>query len=203
MTEQASDKEVLDGCLSCVPAMQEIFVRRFSRLVFSSIQGVVKVKAAGLSQQDIEDLHNTVFVQLFERRCRKLRLYTGKNGCSLATWIRMITVRTVLDHLRLARDVMCRTECCIAMEELVQELISEQDSPHTILEAKEQQLLIEKGLQSLEPRDQLVIRLHCLDEQPLCRIATILKVTESNVHSIKHRAIKRLKAALIRHLSPT
>jgi RNA polymerase sigma factor (sigma-70 family) len=202
MTQQVDDRQLLDGCLNGDSLMQELFVRRFSKLVFSSVAGVVKAKAAGFSQQDLEDLHNTVFVQLFERNCRKLRLYAGKNGCSLASWIRMISVRTVLDRLRVDRDVMCNPRCCKPVDDLVQELISDQDSPQDILEANEKRVLIEQGLQSLAPRDQLVIRLHCLDEQPLCRIAAILNVTEANIHSIKHRAIKRLKSELVRYISP-
>jgi RNA polymerase sigma factor (sigma-70 family) len=63
--------------------------------------------------------------------------------------------------------------------------------------AKEQQALLENGLQGLTARDQLMIRLHCIEERPLAQVAAILDVSEANIHSVKRRAIRRLKEAVV------
>jgi RNA polymerase sigma factor (sigma-70 family) len=196
MENTISDIALIDGCLTGDQTVREQFVRRFSRLVFSAIHGVVKSKNAVLSEQDIEDLHSTVFVSFFEQRCRKLRQFEGRNGCSLASWVRMVAVRTVLDHLRRGRDALARPDR-VAPLELTHELAAgEQASPWACVQAKEQQALIRQGLQRLSDRDRLMIQLHCLEERPLAQVALMLDVSEVNVHSVKHRAVQRLKRAV-------
>jgi RNA polymerase sigma-70 factor, ECF subfamily len=196
MENTLSDRTLIDGCLAGDQSVREQFVRRFSRLVFSSVQGAIKSKGAYISQQDIEDLHNTVFVSFFEKRCRKLRQFEGRNGCSLASWVRMVTVRAVLDLLRRRCDPLSRPEQLIPLELLPEPADGAQASPWACMVAKEQQALLEKGLQGLTARDQLMIRLHCIEDRPLAQVATILDVSEANIHSVKHRAIRRLKEAV-------
>jgi DNA-directed RNA polymerase specialized sigma24 family protein len=41
-----------------------------------------------------------------------------------------------------------------------------------------------------------MIQLHCLEERPLAQVALMLDVSEVNVHSVKHRAVQRLKRAV-------
>ena len=198
MNNTLSDRALIDGCLAGDNPAREQFVRRFSQLVFSTLLGVIKARAAFVSQQDLEDLHNTVFVSFFDRRCRKLRQYEGRNGCSLASWVRMVSVRAVLDFLRRRSDPLSRPERLTPLELLPEAADDTQASPWSCVMAREQLALIEKGLQTLTARDQLMIRLHCLEERSLAQVAVILNVSEANMHSVKHRAIQRLKEAVAR-----
>lgn len=196
MATALSDRELINGCLARDKTASEAFVRRFSRLVFSSILGVIKSKGVFISQQDVEDLHNTVFVSFFEKRCRKLKHFEGRNGCSLASWVRMVTVRAVLDFLRRRSDPLSRSESLTPLDLIPEAPDEAQSSAWTRMVAKEQRMLIEQGLQRLMARDQLIIRLHCLEERPLAQVAAIIDVSEANIHSVKHRAIRRLKEAV-------
>ncbi len=192
---QPDDKTLLADCLAGRQTAQEALVRRFSNLVYASIQGVAKAKATALSEQDRQDLHSTVFVHLFEHRCRKLRQYKGKNGCTLASWIRMITVRTVLDHLRRGKDALARPERVVGLDMICEPI---QPGPGALSQvmAEEQRRIIMEGLKTLSARDQLMIRLHCLEGRPLSQVAQVLHLSDANVHSVKHRAIERLKKAI-------
>ena len=192
-----TDKQLVAGCLDADTAVQETFVRQYSNLVYAAILGVVKAKTVVLSQHDIEDLHSTVFLQLFEKRCRKLGQFQGKNSCSLASWVRMISVRTVLDHLRRRKDVLARQDRLVSVDAIF-DLQSHTSSPWDRLAQTEQAQLMEKGLQQLSDRDQLMIRMHCLEGCSLKRMAEVLKVSPGNVHSVKHRAVQRLKQAVER-----
>lgn len=173
-------------------------MRHFSRLVFGTIQSVFKSKGALVDRYDIEDLHNTVFISFFEKRCKKLQLYEGRNGCSLATWVRMVTVRVVLDHLRRRTDLLSRPERLIPIELAEEKTTAMEDSPWACMATKEQLALIKKAMQSLPERDRLIIQMHCLEDRPLGHMAVILKVSKNNVHSVKHRAVKRLQEAVNR-----
>ncbi|MFC1799194.1 RNA polymerase sigma factor, partial [Thermodesulfobacteriota bacterium] len=94
------DREILGCLLSGDRAAAELFVQRFSNLIYHSIQHVFKIRHLAYDPAVLEDLHNTVFLLLFENDCRKLRQYQGRNGCSLATWIRLIAVRSMLNYFR-------------------------------------------------------------------------------------------------------
>ena len=95
-----SDRHLLEGCLSGNLEAGESFVREFSDRVYRTIQYTLSVKHVRFSRNDLEDLHNTVFLMLFEDNCKKLRQFRGENGCSLATWVKIVTSRIVLNHLR-------------------------------------------------------------------------------------------------------
>ncbi len=97
MTED--EKDLLIGCFNGDRHAQGDFVTRFSDLVYHTVLNTLKAKAVDCQTQDVEDLHQTVFMRLLEKRCRRLRQFRGKNGCSLRSWVRMITVHAVIDHL--------------------------------------------------------------------------------------------------------
>jgi hypothetical protein len=94
------DRQLLTRCLDGDRGASEAFVKKFSGLVYRSAQHTLILKGVAFNKQDLEDLHNTVFLQLFENNLKKLRQYQGKNGCSLSSWIRLVAVRIVLNHFR-------------------------------------------------------------------------------------------------------
>jgi len=190
--DHQADRRTLQGCISGEEKAREAFVIRFSNLVYQTIQGTFKTKNLPFNRLDLEDLHNTVFVRLFEKGCRKLRQYEGRNGCSVSTWIRLITIRTVLDFCRKAkRDALTRGE----KTEMLDSIIGMQDDPPgqcAFMEKKERSCLIQKELQTLPPRDRLLLKLHYEGGLSLRDVAAIMKISKANAYSIKHRAIKRL-----------
>ncbi len=194
-TRNGGDRHLIAGCLDGDAEAQTLLVRRFSNLVYASVLGTLKSKSKTLSENDIEDLHSTVFVRLFERGCRKLAQYQGRNGCSLASWIRMITVRTVLDHLRRRKDALAHEKDMVPLE-AVADLAVTCPSPWDCLAAKERERCLEAGLAVLAPRDRLLIRMHCLEGCSLQQTAQVLQVSDANIHSVKHRAVQRLKRAV-------
>jgi len=94
------DRALLSRCFSGDREAEETLVRQYSNLVYYAVQRTLMMRHVPYNSQDLEDLHNTIFLRLFEAKGKKLRQYQGKNGCSLATWIRTVAARTVLDHLR-------------------------------------------------------------------------------------------------------
>jgi len=187
-----NDRQLLADCLDGNARAHEQLVRQFSNLIYSTLYGTARSKNAHLSRQDMEDLHSTVFVQLFDRGCRKLRQYKGKNGCSLASWIRMITVRAMLDHLRKTKDALAQPERMLPLE-LLPETAAAAPSAQAELERDEQRMILKAAIEKLSERDQLMIRMHCIEGCSLKSMAALLKISENNVHSVKHRAVERIK----------
>lgn len=191
-----TDQDILFGCISGDRQAQEAFVRQFSDLVYRTLQYVFKTKNIPYSQLDLEDLHNTVFLKLLDKSCKKLRQYKGKNGCSLSSWIRLIAVRTAFDYFRKSRtDVLAQREKVQSLDTMFT-LAGETPQPWALMEKAEQSRLIQEGIQALLPRDRLFLKLHCMEGLSIKEVASILKISEANAHSVKHRAIERLKTKI-------
>jgi RNA polymerase sigma-70 factor (ECF subfamily) len=187
------DRDLLSRCFSDDGEAAENLVRLFSNLVYQAAQHTLIVKHVRFNKQDLEDFRNTVFLQLFEHGCKKLKQYQGKNGCSLATWIRLITVRTVLDHLRKKGvDSIARRDTKITLDE-VYGLKGDECDGLALLERAEKEQLLREGMQNLPPRDRLFMKLHFDQGLSVAEVAAAMQVSVENVYTIKHRAIQRLK----------
>ncbi|UCG12413.1 MAG: sigma-70 family RNA polymerase sigma factor [Deltaproteobacteria bacterium] len=187
------DRQILAGCLSGNRKASETLVRRFSDLVYRSVQYTLMSRNVPFNKHDLEDLHNTVFLRLFERRCKKLRQYRGESGCSLTSWIRMITVRTVIDHLRKKGvDAIGWQKRRIPLEALP-ELRAHEGTSHTEDDDTERQRMVEDGMQRLAPRDRLFLKLHFEQGLAIKEVAETMQLSVGNAYTLKHRAIQRLK----------
>jgi RNA polymerase sigma factor (sigma-70 family) len=189
------EKDLLIGCCKGDQRAQEAFVHRFSNLVYNTVLNTLKAKNAVWQPQDVEDLHNSVLLRLLEDRCKRLRRFQGRNGCSLASWIRIIAVRTVIDHLRRSKDALTHTTGQDSFE-LIRNLQADLAEPLQLMDHAQQVDSLHRGLRALLPRDRLFIKLHCLKGLSIPEVAGILSISENNAYSIKHRAIRRLKAVI-------
>ncbi len=193
LSTNEKDRELLSKCICGDHKASEIFVRQFSDLVYRCVQHALMIKHLSLSHQDIEDLHNTVFLQLFESSCKKLRQYKGKNGCSIASWIRVVTVRIVLNHLRKkGLDAVSWQKKRIPLEDLP-ELEADRLEGRALLEKSEQERRIRDGIRELSPRDRLFLKLHFDKGMPITEVSEIMQLSVNTAYTVKHRAIQRLK----------
>jgi RNA polymerase sigma-70 factor (ECF subfamily) len=190
----SNDKEIIFGCITCRKDALEAFVKKFSDPIYRSIQYYLRTSNISYSRQDLEDLHHTIFLRLFEKRCKKLRQYKGKNGCSLHSWVRMIAVRTVIDYLRKENvDALGRQKSYLLIEEL-DFLKSENPTPLALIDRNEEWALVQDGIKKLRPRERLFLKLHCMKGLSIQEVADIMGISEANAYSVKHRAIQRLRS---------
>jgi RNA polymerase sigma factor (sigma-70 family) len=195
------DRLLLSLCFSGDEKAKEDLVRRFSNLIYQAAQHTLRLKFVPYTRHDLEDLHNTIFLQLFDQGCKKLKQYQGKNGCSLATWIRLVAVRIVLDHLR-KKDVYAPTRqgMRIPLDEMLS-LKGDQTDALGMLERAEKERLLRDAIQSLPARDRLFTKLHVDKGLPVEKVAATMQLSVNNAYVIKHRLIERLKAQVVSELS--
>jgi RNA polymerase sigma-70 factor (ECF subfamily) len=188
------DRSLLAKCFSGDREAADALVRQFSNLVYQAVQHTFITRHAPYTREDVEDLHNTVFLHLFEHGCKKLKQYKGKNGCSLATWIRLITVRTVLDHFRKKEvEIAIRPKMKIPLDEVYGLKEGGKDAL-ALMEQAEKERLIREGMEKLPPRDRLFMKLHLDQGLSIKEVAEAIQISIENAHTIKHRAIRKLKA---------
>ena len=150
------ERQLVAACIAGDQKSSDAFVRQYSDLVYRTVQYTLLNRNVRFTTMDLEDLHNTVFINLFDRRCRKLRQFKGKNGCSVATWIRVITVRLVLNSIRRKGvDSISGQVLRVPIDDFSD---SESDQTETwkLMEKAEQERIIQKGISNLAPRDRLL-----------------------------------------------
>lgn len=190
------DRRWLKKCIAGDKKACDRFVREFSDLVYRSVRHTLWAKNVYFDQDDLEDLHNTVFLKLFENQGQKLRQFKGKNGCGLGTWTRIITVRIVLNHIRIrGLDSITGQQKCIPLEDIA-ELRSADFGPLAEIEKAEKRQSIKDGIRKLPSRDRLFLLLHYENGYSLKEVAETMKLSLNNAYIIKHRAIKKLKSTL-------
>ena len=190
------DRRWLRNCIAGDKKACERFVREFSNLVYRSVRHTLSVKNVYFNQADLEDLHNTVFLKLFENQGKKLGQFKGKNGCSLGTWIRIISVRIVLNHIRKkGLDSITGHQKRIALED-IPELRSADSGPLAEIEKAEKEQSLKDEIRNLPPRDRLFLLLHYENGYPLKEVAETMKLSLNNAYTIKHRTIQKLKYRL-------
>jgi RNA polymerase sigma factor (sigma-70 family) len=192
------ERQLLAACIAGDQQASDMFVRQYSDLVYRTVQYTLLNRNVRFTTMDLEDLHNTVFINLFDKRCHKLRQFKGKNGCSVATWIRIITVRLVLNAIRRKGvDSITGQVLRVPIEDFT-ELESSQTETWQLMEKAEQESLIQKGISNLAPRDRLFMNLHFNQGFTIKEIAETMQLSVDNIYTIKHRAIKRLKSYVMK-----
>ncbi|MFH1441423.1 MAG: sigma-70 family RNA polymerase sigma factor [Candidatus Omnitrophota bacterium] len=87
------------------------FVDKYSRLIYNYIGCVLQQKNPHLfTLENIKDIFQGIFLSLFKDGFNKLKTFKAKNGCSLASWLRQVTVNYTLDYVRKFRSVVSLDE---------------------------------------------------------------------------------------------
>jgi len=188
------DKQLLEQCLQGVAGAWQAFIKQFSPLVYYAIQKVLHGKVPAATRDELNDLHNDIFLALIENNGRKLRQYEGKNGCSVSTWIRVIAVRATIDHLKKRKNLLSLSD------EDTQRLVSRQSAAGQPageqLEQDEEKKILKELIDGLPPQDRLFIRLFYYDEVAPEKIAKIFKSTTNAVYSRGNYIREKLKESL-------
>ena len=188
------DRRLIYECVSGNRNASEVFVRRFSNLVYRAVLYTLRTRHIAYHSQDLEDLHNTIFLKLLEQDCKKLRQYEGRNGCSLASWLRIVSVRIVLNHIRKkGLDAMLWQKKRVSLDEML-EVRGDGEESWVLMDRAEQERMVQDGIRNLSTRDRLFMKLHFDEGLPVEEVASALQISVENVYTIKHRAIQRLKS---------
>jgi RNA polymerase sigma factor (sigma-70 family) len=184
------EREILHECI--YEKQCERLTRQYWNLIYRTVEKTFIFKNAPLVREELEEVHQDVFVQLFDDDCRRLRQYKEDGGCNLAGWIILIANRTALNHLR-GKDPhsIIGRQYLILFEDMKQELDIKQEVNR--LEARQKLLQIVDAAEKLPTLERLVFKLHYLYELSLPDVASYLKKEVGNIYTIKSRAIKRLK----------
>ena len=185
MTEK--EKTLLAGCLNGDKAAWDALVLLYSKLAYSTIRKTLTLHHT-LAQDDIvEDLHQDFFLSLCENDFRKLRQFRGDRGCSLASWLTVIAARLTIDFLRNQRPTSVEVADAVAQGD---------SDPGGAQTSAEQEKLLAEAIQTLSPRDRILIDLAYRRGLPPEEIAAVLKTSVNAVYTYKSRVLDKIRAIL-------
>lgn len=98
-----TDLEFIQSCIEGNGQVWDDFIDKYSSLIYNYIYQVLKIKGYALAQEYVDDVFQEVFLSLCKDDFKKLRSFGAKNGCSLASWLRQVSVNCAIDYLRKIR----------------------------------------------------------------------------------------------------
>lgn len=189
-----TDLEFVRKCVKGDKLAWDEFVDRYSRLVYNYIHSVIKIKGAhSISQDTKNDLFQEIFLSLVKDNFKKLRTFKAKNGCSLASWLRQVTVNSTIDYVRKLKSTVSIDEEDDEGFSLRDVLVS-QLAPVTDTIVKEEKIthLID-CIKRLDAEDKYFLELHINRGLPLEELKGHFKVSRGAIDMRKSRIVSRLK----------
>lgn len=176
--------ELLKGCIAGDKKRWTTFVERYNKLIYHTIYKTLRVNSVPTDPDAINDLFQDVFASFCASDCKKLRMFDPHRGVTLASWLRMITVRMTIDHLRKSRPVTPLDELPVEPSQTGgQEAIVDQESLKMLREVVEQ----------LPAGDKLLIELAFMRELPADEVASILHISVTAFYTRKNRVVEKMR----------
>jgi len=94
------DLAFVQSCIRQEPFAWDEFVEKYSRLIYSYIHKVLRSKGIAASESYAGDICQELFSSLIKDDFKKLKTFRAQNGCSLASWLRQVTVNFSIDYTR-------------------------------------------------------------------------------------------------------
>ena len=185
MTEQ--ERSLLAGCLNGEKAAWDGFVVQYSNLVYHTIKKTLILHHAEPRADLVEDLYQEFFFSLLRHEYKKLRQFRGAHGCSLASWLRLLTARLTIDFLRKQAPTA---------GEVAGTMSRHSPDPAEPLINKQQERLLNQAIQILSPRDRILVDLCYRQGLVTEEIAAILKASVAAVYTQKSRVLDKIREIL-------
>jgi RNA polymerase sigma factor (sigma-70 family) len=176
----------------CIEGDREAFrelTSQYTKLVMSTIYNVFNRYSIQYMVEDAEDLHNSLFLSLMDNDFRKLKQFKGE--ARFSTYIRVVTVRFVIDFLR--KEKKHFSVDSIDSEKAIPALVAESPAHDEVLEMTEREEEVKKVIDSLSPNDQLLIKLVYYKELSPKEVSQIMGISIVTFYSKKSRILVKLR----------
>ena len=177
-------------------------MKRYSNLVYSIVDGINRSRSAGLNSDEIDDLHNDVFMALLEK---KLGQFEGRQNCTLATWVRIVTMSTAFNFLKSrqgrSKYLALMTETDDKGDIMETEVADPSDGPEERILGKEYCSRLEALVNNLPAREKLLMKLYYEREYSSTQMAAILQISTGALYTLKNRLVNKARETLSMDMS--
>lgn len=190
--DNLSEKELLNTCIQGSKEAWDTFVEKYTNLIYHTINKTLKTYYADHLYQDSSDIHNNVFLCLMENNYRKLRQYEGRNGCTVSSWLMVVTTNFTLNYIKKQKQHIPIEDNTTDNMDVIEKVSNPQQQPDEELSKKEYGEVFKELINDLNANDMLFLKLYYEKDLPPEEIAEILNLTVSTVYSKKNRIREKL-----------
>ncbi len=169
------------------------FVEKYSSLIYKYIHSVLKIKGHTFTQENIHDLFQEIFLSLVKDNFKKLSSFRALNGCSLASWLRQVTVNSAIDYIRTVKPGISIDEKTDDGFSLAEILSSDSPSAIDALSQEEKLIHLKDCIEKLALDDKYFLELHIHRGVSLEDLKAYFKISRPAVDMRKSRIVERLK----------
>lgn len=188
------DLEFVQGCVKRDKPAWEEFLKRYSRLIYNYIYSVLRTKGTHqFNPDDVNELFQDIFVSLTKDDFKKLRSFKARNGCSLASWLRQVTINFTIDYLRKVKPTISLDEEIDDNFSLKDILVDDAPFIKDTLTQQEKLENLKDCIEKLDSHDKYFLELHINQGLKLEELKEILKLSRGAVDMQKARIIARLR----------
>ncbi|MBN1872168.1 MAG: sigma-70 family RNA polymerase sigma factor [Candidatus Omnitrophica bacterium] len=194
------EKKLVSRCVKGNSDAWVELVDKYKRLIYSTIIKTFQLISYKINTEITEDLFQDVFALLVANNYVKLRSFKWKNGCSLASWLQVVTKNRTYDYIRKT----------LSHEEVLSSFLSRGEQTDVVfkddsswveslmddLEHETRIELFEEAIKKLPKDDQRLIEILYVKELPYQRAADILGKSIDALYMQKKRVIEKLKAII-------
>lgn len=199
-----ADETLIEGCIKKDKRAWDIFVERYSKIVFWAIRQRLRRFGYIFDEDDIEDIHQDVFVSLWEGD----KLGHIKDKTKIAAWISMVAGNSAIDYFRRMKRQLPPNSIS-----LYEKIYSNSEGKDVTLEDILPQKsawspqgaafndiysIIEAEIEALNPKEKIVAKLNLLHRMKHREIAEALHMPIDTVSTTIARTKDKLKERLRR-----
>jgi len=191
-------RELIEGLARKEPGAWREFLDLYGDLIYSQVRYTLRRSGFRIPEDEIHDTVQSLFEKLLARGCRRLLSFQGRNGCSLGSWLRVVTTNHTLAMMR-------KRKWKESLDDLTEEQIhrildksgtAKPTGPRDRAEFKETLRLIEENISERSDRERLIYKLYYCDQCSSKEIAQLLEMTSNNVDQILFQIRKNLREKL-------
>lgn len=187
------DLEFVQNCVNGDTRSWDEFLEKYSRLIYAYILSVANIKGIRPAPDELNDIFHEIIYALIKDNFKKLRSYQGKNGCSLASWLRQVTVNFTLDYARSLKPQVSIDDDREGAPNL-KEALADGSIPIKDAIARQERLeSLKDCIQRLDNEEKYFLALHLRGGMNLEEIRGLLKISRGAVDMRKSRIMDKLK----------
>jgi RNA polymerase sigma-70 factor (ECF subfamily) len=188
------EEELLHAVLAVQPGAWAGFYKRYDRLIITCIKKVLHRYTAVYGEEDIEDMVNTVCLNLVKDDYHKLKAFDPTRGYKLSSWVGLIATNTAHDALRRREPIHNRLDASHDDDDGPPvQYADDAPLPGDNLETREQWDTLCAAMRELPEGDQQFLSLYYEQELEPEEIARRLGISINTVYSRKNKVREKLK----------
>lgn len=194
--------ELIKGCINKDKRAWDIFVERYSKVVYWAIRDRLKRFGYNFEDEDVNDIHQDVFIVLWAGN----KLAQLKDGDKVAGWLAMVAGNAAIDYFRRMKRQSPQNSISIYEEiyknddgeakTLEEVLTSKGAGPDREAQLNDAREVLESAIESLKPKERMAAKLNLLHGMKHNEIADTLKLPVNTVSTTIARAKEELKQRL-------